>query len=128
MNGGLVHEFSEPEISVLARSIYCDDARPEALKIVDDYVSNPGPESEAFVPVMLLRLGKVEEAFEIFARNKYAFDSYFYGALWSPSSKQARQHAAFKSFVKHVGLEDYWRHYGWADKCRPVDSENYEVD
>mgnify|MGYP001550778890 CR=1 FL=1 len=127
MKAGLVHEFTAEQISILSRSIYFEDRKEEALHIVDEYVRDPAPETEGFAPVMLLRLGRIEEAFDIFARNKFAFDSYFLAALWSPSAADARRHPAFRDFVKRIGLVDYWRQYGWAHHFKPVSDTDFEV-
>ncbi|WP_306252138.1 hypothetical protein [Parvularcula sp. IMCC14364] len=127
MSAGLVHEFTQEQIKILSRSIYFDDRKEEALEIVAEYVRDPAPETEGFAPVMLLRLGRIEEAFDIFARNKFAFDSYFLAALWSPSGAQARRHPAFRDFVKRIGLVDYWQQYGWAHHCQPISDTDFEV-
>ncbi|MCI5045670.1 MAG: FlgO family outer membrane protein [Aquisalinus sp.] len=127
MKSGLVHEFTQEQISILSRSIYFEDRKEEALYIVDEYVRDPAPETEGFAPVMLLRLGRIEEAFDIFARNKFAFDSYFLAALWSPSAAEARQHPSFRDFVKRIGLVDYWQQYGWAHHFKPVSDTDFEV-
>lgn len=45
------------------------------------------------------------------------------GLLWHPLLKDMRKRAAFNEIVRNLGLVDYWRAYGWADFCRPVQDD-----
>jgi TolB-like protein len=46
--------------------------------------------------------------------------------IWGPAFSSARARPEFKALVRDLGLVDYWRAYGWADKCRPVDDLDFE--
>ena len=47
-------------------------------------------------------------------------------ALWYPVMSDVRRLPEFKEFVTEVNLVEYWRSYGWADACRPIDDEDFE--
>lgn len=49
-------------------------------------------------------------------------------AVWYPVMSAARQLPQFKQFVRDVNLVDYWREYGWADLCSPVDAVDFVCD
>jgi TolB-like protein/Tfp pilus assembly protein PilF len=46
-------------------------------------------------------------------------------ALWYPVMAPVRQLPEFKTFMREVNLVDYWRTYGWADACRPLDGDDF---
>jgi hypothetical protein len=46
-------------------------------------------------------------------------------ALWYSSLSAVRKTDRFKSFVRKVGLVDYWRAKGWPDLCRPVGADDF---
>jgi hypothetical protein len=39
-----------------------------------------------------------------------------------------RKTERFKTYVRNVGLVDYWRARGWPDLCRPVGAEDFVCD
>jgi TolB-like protein len=48
--------------------------------------------------------------------------------IWGPAFAPARATPEFKALMTQIGLVDYWRAYGWADKCRPVDEDDFECN
>jgi hypothetical protein len=46
--------------------------------------------------------------------------------VWGPAYAPARSSPSFKMLMQDMGLVDYWRTYGWADKCRPVGASDFE--
>ncbi len=47
-------------------------------------------------------------------------------AVWHPMHKGIRQLPAFKSWIREIGLYDYWRESGeWPDLCRPVGDDDF---
>jgi TolB-like protein/DNA-binding winged helix-turn-helix (wHTH) protein len=42
------------------------------------------------------------------------------GIVWHPLFAQARTLPGFVAFVQRLGMTDYWRAYGFADFCEPV--------
>ncbi len=47
-------------------------------------------------------------------------------AIWYPVMSEVRRLPAFKDFVTEINLVEYWRAYGWADVCRPLDEDDFE--
>jgi TolB-like protein/DNA-binding winged helix-turn-helix (wHTH) protein/Tfp pilus assembly protein PilF len=46
--------------------------------------------------------------------------------IWGPAFANARARPEFKALVEEIGLVDYWREHGWADKCRPLGDADFE--
>jgi hypothetical protein len=46
--------------------------------------------------------------------------------IWDPAFAEARKHPEFKTLVRDLGMVEYWRAKGWADKCRPVGADDFE--
>jgi TolB-like protein len=46
--------------------------------------------------------------------------------VWGPAYGPARSSPSFKTLMQDMGLVDYWRRYGWANKCRPVGASDFE--
>jgi TolB-like protein len=47
---------------------------------------------------------------------------------WGPLLSGARQLPGFKEYVRHIGLVEYWREFGWGQHCRPVDDLDFECN
>jgi hypothetical protein len=43
-----------------------------------------------------------------------------------PAYAPARASPVFKELMQEMGLVNYWRTYGWANKCRPVGAADFE--
>jgi tetratricopeptide (TPR) repeat protein len=48
--------------------------------------------------------------------------------LWSPEFAPVRKTDRFKTFVRKMGLVDYWRQKGWPDLCRPMGADDFVCD
>jgi TolB-like protein/DNA-binding winged helix-turn-helix (wHTH) protein len=46
--------------------------------------------------------------------------------IWGPAFSKVRSLPAFKDLARDIGYVDYWRHYRWADKCRPLTEDDFE--
>jgi TolB-like protein len=46
--------------------------------------------------------------------------------LWFPLFRVVRQLPRFKEFVKKIGLQEYWKKFGWPDFCQPIDDDDFE--
>jgi len=46
--------------------------------------------------------------------------------LWHPLTRSAHKLPGFKQLVREMHLPEYWRKYGWADLCHPVDATDFE--
>ena len=34
----------------------------------------------------------------------------------------------FKTYLRKIGMVDYWQEYGWPDICRPLGDNDFECD
>jgi TolB-like protein/tetratricopeptide (TPR) repeat protein len=41
---------------------------------------------------------------------------------WMPESAATRRDPRFAELMRAIGLVEFWREFGWPDKCKPVDS------
>lgn len=57
------------------------------------------------------------ESLREFAPNAYM--------LWRPMFRELRVSGAFDSYFREAGFVDYWRQYGWPDRCAPEDGEGF---
>jgi TolB-like protein len=50
--------------------------------------------------------------------------------FWDSTSiaKQMRRTDTFKELLTEIGLVDFYREYGWPDRCRPLSEEDFECD
>jgi TolB-like protein/DNA-binding winged helix-turn-helix (wHTH) protein/tetratricopeptide (TPR) repeat protein len=48
--------------------------------------------------------------------------------IWQPYMHDVRKLAGFQDLARDLGLVEYWREYGWADFCRPVDEDDFECE
>jgi hypothetical protein len=46
-------------------------------------------------------------------------------ALWYPVMSEVRELPGFKDLVADMNLVPYWRKYGWADACQPLDENDF---
>jgi tetratricopeptide (TPR) repeat protein len=46
--------------------------------------------------------------------------------FWGSEMKEVRRTPRFKDVVRQVGLEEYFREYGWNDFCHPLGAEDFE--
>jgi tetratricopeptide (TPR) repeat protein len=44
---------------------------------------------------------------------------------WTPLMRSVRGHPGFKSTLKDLGLDAYWREAGWPEHCRPVGADDF---
>ena len=48
--------------------------------------------------------------------------------VWSPAFAPVRITERFKTYVRNIGLNDYWRERGWPDLCHAVGDDDFECD
>ena len=46
--------------------------------------------------------------------------------LWLPAFDTVRALPDFEGFVRDLGLDAYWREYGWPEFCQPLDNVRFE--
>ena len=109
--------FSKEDLSAIYRGVHGNEAaRKAALAVV---ARNP---HDQFAGTLLLLLGEPEQSFASFERDGLGVSDAYLNFLWLPTdySRKARQHPAFQSFAKRIGLVDYWKQNHWPDICKPA--------
>ncbi len=48
--------------------------------------------------------------------------------LWHESYAPVRKTARFKTYVRNIGLEEFWRARGWPAHCRPTSAQDFACD
>jgi TolB-like protein/DNA-binding winged helix-turn-helix (wHTH) protein len=85
------------------------------------------------------RLDRVGFAYLYVGASEHALDTYEdtlksglvggqggqFGFLWHASYAPVRKTERFKMFVRKAGFVDYWRQYGWPDRCRPIGADDF---
>ncbi|MDB6035885.1 MAG: hypothetical protein JWM16_6223 [Verrucomicrobiales bacterium] len=109
--------FSREDLFAIYHGIHGDEAmRKAALAVV---ARRPNDE---MVGSMLLLLGEPERSFASFEQSGSGLSDGYLNWLWWPSgyARKIRQHPAFQSFAKRIGLVDYWKQNRWPDLCQPA--------
>ncbi len=47
-------------------------------------------------------------------------------AVWHNWGVELRRDARFKGWIRALGYDQYWRKYGWPDRCRPTGLDDFE--
>ena len=109
--------FSKEDLGAIYRGVYGNEtARKAALAVV---ARNP---HDQYAGTLLLMLGEPEQSFASFERDGLGVSDAYLNFLWLPTgySRKGRQHPAFQSFAKGIGLVDYWKQNRWPDLCQPA--------
>jgi TolB-like protein/Tfp pilus assembly protein PilF len=77
------------------------------------------PEKYHHVSLLAAYFGEPEFALEAKAREARNTPVRL-GAVWFPVMSKVRQLAGFRQLMTDINLEEYWRTYGWADQCSPI--------
>jgi hypothetical protein len=48
--------------------------------------------------------------------------------LWTPSLASVRKTERFKSYMRKIGMVDFWKQKGWPDLCRPMGADDFVCD
>ncbi|PYI49910.1 MAG: hypothetical protein DMF10_00025, partial [Verrucomicrobia bacterium] len=78
--------------------------------------------SDEFAGTFLILLGEPEQSLAWFERSGTGLSDGYLNWLWWPHAyaRRVRQHSAFQSFAKRIGLVDYWKQNRWPDTCQPA--------
>ena len=116
--------FSKEDLGAIYRGVYGDEAaRKAALTVV---ARNP---HDQFAGTLLLLLGEPEQSFASFEQDGVGISDAYLNWLWLPEkyARKARQHPAFQSFAKRIGLVDYWKQNRWPDVCQPAPEKGQDA-
>ena len=118
--GPMHSEFIRPLLKLM-------DDRESALVFLGDLARNESimwPSKYEVTALMMAYYGDAEAAWDVLQRD-VRYTTIRYGTLWYPVLKDVRQLPQFKQFVFDSRLVDYWRTYGWADRCWPVGETDF---
>jgi hypothetical protein len=45
---------------------------------------------------------------------------------WLPQLASMRRSPQFKTYLRDIGMVDYWHKYGWGEFCRPLGKHDFE--
>jgi hypothetical protein len=48
--------------------------------------------------------------------------------FWAPPYAPLRKTERFKTYVRKIGLVDYWRARGWPDLCHPIGADDFACE
>ena len=130
---GLHNAFSNPDPAIFEkwtgrfRDSDSDDVNSVMADLYPDreaaleWLRSLPPERETFFPqAWAAYLGDTQLALELMQRAPDAW------AFWMPHNAPVRNTPGFKDVVREMGLETYFREYGWNDYCRPLDEHDFE--
>jgi len=109
--------LSKEDLAAIYRGIYTDEpARQTALAVLARHPS------DEFAGTFLILLGEPEQSLAWFERSGTGLSDGYLNWLWWPHAyaRRVRQHSAFQSFAKRIGLVDYWKQNRWPDTCQPA--------
>ena len=109
--------LSKEDLAAVYRGIYTDEpARQTALAVLARHPS------DEFAGTFLILLGEPEQSLTWFERSGTGLSDGYLNWLWWPHAyaRRVRQHSAFQSFAKRIGLVDYWKQNRWPDTCQPA--------
>ena len=109
--------LSKEDLAAIYRGIYTDEpARQTALAVLARHPS------DEFAGTFLILLGEPEQSLAWFERSGTGLSDGYLNWLWWPHAyaRRVRQHSAFQSFAKRIGLVDYWKQNRWPDICQPA--------
>jgi len=115
INGGARDRASVEEAARLIRNAPTKVKAPESLPAWDQELS--------FVYLYVGAPDRVLDYQERLAAQYPVASQIRY--LWSPDYAPVRKTERFKTFVRKMGLLDYWRARGWPDHCHPTTADDF---
>ncbi len=91
--------------------------RAAAIGIIERYLASQPEVISGAVPLALIWLGQSERALSVAQDRPTRNDTLILCALWTPTGRSARQDPAFPTFLKRIGLAEFWDKYGPPDFC-----------
>jgi adenylate cyclase len=61
-----------------------------------------------------------------YPERELAVDNQGFNAVFAATFIPVRKTERFKTYVRNVGLVDYWKARGWPELCKPVGANNFE--
>lgn len=104
------------------------DDKEKARGVLRAWYDGPGFENAfkyELIPFLAAWYGDTDLVLRVW-RDDLAVNVVRMTQMWGPAYAPARSRPEFKTLVQEIGLVDYWRTYGWADKCRPLGASDFE--
>lgn len=106
------------------------DEPDQILRYLEPLASDPNrmwPTKFEHIALIAAFIGEPEFAFDVFYTD-LSNTRIRYGTLWYPVMSDVRKLPAFKTFVREMNLDDYWREFGWPDFCWPYGDDDFECE
>lgn len=121
-----IQGFPPSAAGIFARSCTGDAvAKPEAMRLIDDYLAKKPKVLSAIVPFVLICSGEVERGFTLSQAAPTNNEALLISGIFSGLQPEALRSPAFAEFVRKTGLTDYWDEFGPPDLCRKDDKGEY---
>jgi TolB-like protein len=122
-------EWDEAVSTVVNEILGEFDSGPDALLelmrqiyLTDDELTGNG---RMIIASLAAHYGHADFALEIFS-EELSENMLRTRRLWYPFFSDMRSLPGFKALANDIGFVDYWRKFGWADTCRPLDDDDFE--
>jgi TolB-like protein len=102
--------------------------KEKARRVLRTWYEGPGFENAfkyELIPFLAAWYGDTELVLRVW-RDDLPVNVVRMTQVWGPAYAPARSSPAFKTLMQDLRLVDYWRRYGWANKCRPVGASDFE--
>ena len=102
--------------------------KEKARRVLRAWYDGPGFETASkyeLIPFLAAWYGDTELVLRVW-RDDLPVNVVRMTEVWGPAYAPARSSPSFKTLMQDMGLVDYWRTYGWANKCRPVGATDFE--
>ncbi len=123
--------YKSPEKVAIRRELFeklVDPQRDvvERVREIDRLVAS-GYLPKNITMFLYLQAGDAERAMKRY-EDRITGSRVFLSTLWRAEYQHARQHPYFSTFVKNLGLLDYWKTFGFPEHCRPKGDDGVECD
>lgn len=71
---------------------------------------------------------RIDQAIELFDLKADPSLYRFLRKTWGPLGRPLRQHPKFAAIAADLGLIEFWREFGWPDRCRPGPAHGVQCD
>ena len=110
----VLEEFDSPTPEILA-----------VLRQLYDEEMEMTVEGRLVTASLAVHFGDPELALEIMSKELHG-NLMRVGRIWYPHFSDMRKLPGFNVLATDIGFVDYWRKFGWADYCRPLDDSDFE--
>ena len=122
-------DFPADAPETVAAGVFGDaGARARSLELIERYVASKPNRLNGTVPYALIRLGEPARGLALAQDQLTGNDGFWMVLIWSPYGKQARGAPEFQTFIRRMGLTEFWQANGDPDFCRKDGKGGYACD